>query len=181
MDEFMKLAEQLLVYRIRFAWHEIARMYNDMASEYDVTLSMGFILLTINEEYGTPVTKIAPRMGMKPNSLSRILRSMEDKGLVFRKKDEADKRLVYICLTDLGKDRKRIALDAVFRLNNALIKDLPPEKINAFFEVMDQVPKAVEEMREAIKNPSSNQELTGWGFDDTAPTDTLNSENGNPS
>ena len=40
---------------------------------------MAFVLLTINETYGTPVTKIAPRMSMEPNSLSRILNSLEKK------------------------------------------------------------------------------------------------------
>ena len=174
----MKLAEQILVYRIRFAWHEIARMYNEIASEYDVTLSMGFILLTINEQEGTPVTKIAPRMGMKPNSLSRVLKSMEDKDLIIRKKDEHDMRLVYICLTELGRDRRRIALEAVFRLNNALVKDLAPEKIEAFFEVMEQVPKVVEEMKLEVKETKNNQELTGWTFDTGESTTTLNDENG---
>ena len=51
-----------------------------MAAEHDTTVSMAFVLLAINEEEGTPVTRIAPRMGMEPNSLSRILKSMEEKG-----------------------------------------------------------------------------------------------------
>ncbi len=150
MDNFMKLAEEILVYRIRSAWHEMARMYNEMAAGYQGTMAMGFILLTINEQYGTPVTKIAPRMGMKPNSLSRVLNSMEEKGLIFRKKDEKDRRQVYICLTETGRDMRRVALDAVFKLNHAIIKDLSPDKVEIFFEVMDQVPKAVEQMRKEI-------------------------------
>lgn len=155
MDDFIKLADGVIIHKIRSAWHEIARVYNEMASEYGITLSMGFALLTLYEEEGTPVTKIAPRMGMEPNSLSRTLKNMEDKGMIFRKKDEIDKRKVYICLTEHGKQMRKIALKAVYRLNDAIIEDIPPEKLNAFFEVIHQVSGSVEKFREDMKNQLS--------------------------
>ncbi|MEM6723139.1 MAG: MarR family transcriptional regulator [Bacteroidota bacterium] len=150
MENFMALAEQIVVFRIRSAWHEMARLYNDMAAQYGGTLSNAFILLTINEKEGTPVTKIAPKMGMKPNSLSRILKSMEDQQLIYRKKDQKDKRQVFICLTDLGRDMRRVALEAVFELNDKLVKGLSKEQIAAFYDVMDQVPLAVDLMKQEL-------------------------------
>ncbi|MEO1438049.1 MAG: MarR family transcriptional regulator [Bacteroidota bacterium] len=150
MENFMALAEQIVVFRIRSAWHEMARLYNDMAAQYGGTLSNAFILLTINEKEGTPVTKIAPKMGMKPNSLSRVLKSMEDQQLIYRKRDQKDKRQVFICLTDLGRDMRRVALEAVFELNDKLVKGLNKEQISAFFDVMDQVPLAVENMKKEL-------------------------------
>ncbi len=99
MDEFLRLADQLVIYKLRSAWFQISKMYNEMAEEHDGTVSMAFVLLAINEEDGTPVTRIAPRMGMEPNSLSRILRSMEERGFIYRKKDESDKRMAFVCLT----------------------------------------------------------------------------------
>ena len=83
----MQLAEELTIQKIRFAWHEIARVYNEVATRYGLTLSMGFVLLTLYEEEGTPVTKIAPRMGMEPNSLSRTLKNMEEKTVVIGKQN----------------------------------------------------------------------------------------------
>ena len=50
---------------------------------------MAFVLLTINERFGTAVTKIAP-MGMEPNSLSRILKS-ESKEPFTREKTQMTK------------------------------------------------------------------------------------------
>lgn len=170
----MALADQILVFRIRSAWHEMARLYNDMAAQYGGTLSNAFILLTINEKDGTPVTKIAPKMGMKPNSLSRILKSMEDQELIFRKKDEKDKRQVFICLTEYGRGMRRVALDAVFELNEKLVKDLSKEQISAFFDVMDQVPVAVSKTQEILdakkrakaEAKAREQETTGQLSDD---------------
>jgi len=157
MDDFAKLAEEVVLHKIRSAWHEIARVYNEMASEYGITLSMGFVLLTLYEETGTPVTKIAPRMGMEPNSLSRTLKSMEDKGMVLRKKDKIDKRKVYICVTEHGAQMRKIALKAVYRLNEAIVKDVPPTKLQAFFEVINQVSGSVEKFREDMHSISQEK------------------------
>jgi DNA-binding MarR family transcriptional regulator len=145
-DEFLKTAETLVLYRLRYAWLELSRVFNSEAAKYDGTMSMGFILLTINDEYGTPVTRIAPRMGMEPNSLSRILKSMEEKGLVYRRKSETDKRKVYICLTDEGRQKRDIALKTVFDMESAITKDISPRKLKAFFEVMGHIPGAIEKI-----------------------------------
>ena len=78
MDKYEEIAKDIIVNKIRVSWLEISKMYNEMAVTIGGTMSMAFVLLTINERYGTAVTKIAPRMGMEPNSLSRILKSLED-------------------------------------------------------------------------------------------------------
>ncbi len=155
MDDFTKLAEEVVLHKIRSAWHEIARVYNEMASEYGITLSMGFVLLTLHEESGTPVTKIAPRMGMEPNSLSRTLKKMEDMGMVTRRKDHVDKRKVYICPTEYGQQMRKIALKAVYKLNDAIIEDVPQKKLDAFFEVINQVSGSVEKFQEQIRTELS--------------------------
>lgn len=150
MDKFLEIADQMVVYNLRTSWLQIARMYNELAAEHDATVSMAFVLLAINEEEGTPVTRIAPRMGMEPNSLSRILKSMEEKGYIFRKKDASDKRMAYVCLTDSGKEKREIAMRAVFRLEKVITKDVDTEKLKAFFEVAKRVPTAIEEFKEKM-------------------------------
>ena len=54
--------EETVDYNIKAAWHAIARMYNQQAGKHEITMSMGFVLLNINSEGGTPATKIAPLM-----------------------------------------------------------------------------------------------------------------------
>ena len=150
MDEFLRIADQMVVYNLRKGWFQISRLYNEMAAEHDSTVSSAFVLLAINEEEGTPVTRIAPRMGMEPNSLSRILKSMEEKGLIYRRKDENDKRMAYVCLTELGKDKREIALRAVFRLEKAIVKQIDEKKLEAFFEVAGHIPNAIVEFKEKM-------------------------------
>ena len=54
----MKYAEQIIVHKVRSAWFEMSRMFNQVASAYNITLSVGFTLIAIYEKDGTPVTKI---------------------------------------------------------------------------------------------------------------------------
>ena len=103
-------------FAIRHLWHKISRMYNQKASHYDLTMSIGFILLNIEKE-GTPSTQLGPKMGMEPTSLSRTLKTMEEKLLIYRKSDLHDKRKVLLFLTEEGIIKRKIARDVVFGFN----------------------------------------------------------------
>ena len=142
MDDYELYAEQIIVHKVRSAWFEMSRMFNQVATAHDITLSVGFTLIAIYEKEGTPVTKIAPRMGMEPNSLSRILKSMEKDGLVERVPDTHDKRKVLVKLTEKGQDKRKVSIKSVFRLNNAMLDDLDPIKVKHFYEVINAVPKS---------------------------------------
>jgi len=151
MDKYEQIAERVVVNKIRSSWLEISKMYNEMAADKGGTMSMAFVLLTINDQYGTPVTKIAPRMGMEPNSLSRLLKTMEKKGAIYKRKDKADKRKVYICLTDHGLELREIAFNRLFGFERSIAEKVDQEKINTFFEVVNVIQKVVEEFRLQLK------------------------------
>lgn len=123
---------------IRQNWHKIQRMYNQRASEYGVSISIGYILLMIEKE-GTPSTQLGPKMGMEPTSLSRTLKTMEDEGLIKRVNDKIDKRKVFIFLTELGIEKRRIARDVVIGFDDKLISSIPKDKLKVYFEVMQQI------------------------------------------
>ena len=156
MDEFLKIADQMVIYKLRTGWLQISKLYNEMAIEHDTSVSMAFVLLAINEEEGTPVTKIAPRMGMEPNSLSRILKSMEEKEFIYRKRDTTDKRMAYVCLTEKGKEKREVAIRAVFRLEKAIVGQLDEKKLAAFFEVAGHIPGAIEEFKDNMNTYSTS-------------------------
>lgn len=152
MQTFEEVADKVTIYKIREAWLNISKLYNEMANQYDASISMAFILLAIDHDEGTPVTKIAPRMGMEPNSLSRSLKNLEDRGMIRRKKDKVDKRKVYIILTPAGKKMRELALKAVFSLEKSITKDIPEKKLKTFFEVINHVPEAIKEFKELVNS-----------------------------
>lgn len=137
-------ADNLVDFNLRHAWHRISRMYNAKAKQYDLTMSIGFILLIIDKE-GTPSTQLGPRMGMEPTSLSRTLKTMEDRGLIYREVDKFDKRKVLIFLTEEGVELRREVKSVVIDFNDKLLKAIPKSKLAVFFEVMDIIDDTIED------------------------------------
>ena len=83
-------------------------MYNEEAAKYGATMATGFVLLSIDKEKGTPSTTLGPKMGMEATSLTRTLKSMEEKGLIYRKPNPEDGRGVLIFLTEFGKEKREL-------------------------------------------------------------------------
>ena len=131
--------EETIDHNIKAAWHAISRMYNQQATKHDITTSIGFVLLNIHSEEGTPATKIAPLMGLEARSLTRMLKTMEEKKLIYREQDRIDKRSVRIFLTELGKRKKEISRETVLLFNNRVREAVSENKLKVFFEVMNEI------------------------------------------
>lgn len=130
--------EETVDHNIKSAWHAISRMYNQQAGKHDITTSIGFVLLNIHAD-GTPATKIAPLMGLEARSLTRMLKTMEEKKLIYREPDPVDKRSVRIFLTELGKTKKEISRETVLYFNNKVRESVSESKLKIFFEVMNEI------------------------------------------
>ena len=131
--------EETIDFHIRWAWQKIARMYNVEAFKHGFTMSIGYVLLNIDQKEGTPSTKLGPKMGMEPRSLTRTLKSMEESGWIYRKSDPNDKRMVRVFLTEEGKKKREISRKTVVEFNERLRDRISEEQLSHFFEVMDLV------------------------------------------
>ena len=98
------MKDKTIDYILRATWQAVARMYNEEAAKYNATMATGFALLSIDRENGSPSTTLGPKMGMEATSLTRTLKSMEERGLITRKKNPTDGRGVIIQLTKEGKE-----------------------------------------------------------------------------
>jgi len=136
--------EETIDYHIRSAWHAIARMYNQQALKFDGTMSIGYALLNVSSEEGIAAMKIGPLMGLEPRSLTRLLKSMEEKGLITRQVDKDDKRSVRVLLTKQGKKMKEKSRETVLRFNEAVREEVAEEKLTVFFEVVQKINQIVE-------------------------------------
>lgn len=143
-------------YILRATWQAISRMYNEEATKYGATMATGFTLLSIDKEKGTPSTALGPKMGMEPTSLTRLLKSMEEKGLIIKKKNPNDGRGVLIYLTDQGKEKRALSKSTVIQFNESIKKHISDEKWQNFIEVAETINKLIQDKK--IFNPSENKE-----------------------
>ncbi len=143
-------------YALRATWQAVARMYNEEAKNFDSTMAVGFTLLSIDPKTGTPSTALGPKMGMEATSLSRILKSMEEKGLIERKPNPNDGRGVLIHLTDFGLEKRGDSKSAVLRFNEVVKDHVSKEQLDSFFEVMDAINQLIAEKKIYSRNTTTN-------------------------
>lgn len=123
---------------IKNTWQAIARMYNEEASQYGASMALGYALLNIDKE-GTPSTALAPRLGMEPTSLTRTLKTMEEKGLITKMKNPKDGRGVNIYLTPLGVEKRGLSKQTVINFNNKLLETFSQQEIDNFIEMSEKI------------------------------------------
>lgn len=140
-------------YALRATWQAVTKIYNEEAKKFDSTMAVGFTLLSIDPKLGTPSTALGPKMGMEATSLSRILKSMEEKGLIERRPNPNDGRGVLIYLTDFGLEKRNDSKDVVLNFNEAIRNNVSEEKLNAFFEVAETINQLISE-KKIFKNNS---------------------------
>ena len=140
--------EASIDYHIKSTWHAIARMYNQKAATVDkLTTSIGFVLINVSSTEGTPVTKIGPMMGLESRSLTRIVKTMEENGLIYKQADLADKRSVRIFLTEEGIRLKGLSVKTVKTFNHKIRQMLTAEELETFFRVFDKINQVIENER----------------------------------
>jgi len=137
------LKEKSIDHHLRATWQAVAKMYNEQAQKHDSTMAVAFVLLNIDYENGTPSTALGPQMGMEPTSLSRILKNMEEKGVIYRDKNPDDGRSVLIKLTDFGKEKREISKSTVITFNQKIRENISEEKLKSFFEVTDTINRLI--------------------------------------
>jgi DNA-binding MarR family transcriptional regulator len=134
-------------YHIKFLWHSISNLYNQIAQEFDLTQATGYALLNIDSNEGVAATKIAPLMGMKATSLSRMLKKMEGDNLIYKKKCENDGRSVKIHLTEKGLKKKKIARNVVLEFNEYMLERIDQSDLKQYFETMRSITKITEDYK----------------------------------
>ncbi|GGG41454.1 MarR family transcriptional regulator [Dokdonia pacifica] len=133
------MRDKTIDFCLRYTWQAVIKMYNEQASKYDATMAHAFALLSIDPEEGTPSTALGPRMGMEATSLSRTLKTMEDKNLIVRKPNPADGRSVLIYLTEDGQRKRQYAKDHVLQFNDTIRENVSEEEILGFYKVIETI------------------------------------------
>lgn len=130
---------------LRETWKNIEKMYNKEANLYDVTFSISFTLISIDPDIGSPSTSIGPVMGLEANSISRILNSMENKKLIYRKPNPTDGRSIIISLTKSGLKKRKIVIEKIRKFKSIIRNRIDKKELNSFHKVINQINEIIYE------------------------------------
>lgn len=133
------MKEKTIDYILRATWMAVAKMYNEEAGKKGSTMATGFALISIDPEEGTPSTALGPKMGMEATSLSRTLKTMEEKGLIERRPNPLDGRGVLIHLTDFGREMREYSKQVVITFDEAVKETVSKEDFATFMRVGNNI------------------------------------------
>jgi DNA-binding MarR family transcriptional regulator len=100
----------------------------------DLTFSQWRVLTIVGEQEATAhVSGVGQRVGVSAPSASRLLRRLEDRGLIELQRDAVDRRFMRVRLTPAGQaargqviERRRLLIrDALESFDHALPRDVP--------------------------------------------------------
>jgi DNA-binding MarR family transcriptional regulator len=121
--------QETIDYLLKVVWQNMSNTYNQIASGFDITQAIGYMLINIDQE-GTAVSQLAGLLGVKATSLSRMLNNMEESGLIYRETAAGDKRSVKVYLTDFGREKRQMAKGVVRSFNEYLNNNLTVQEKN---------------------------------------------------
>ncbi|TXT53594.1 MAG: putative Organic hydroperoxide resistance transcriptional regulator [Candidatus Thorarchaeota archaeon] len=104
-----------------------------------------YVLRHLYQNPGLPVTRLSELSLTGPASISRMVYSMEEEGLVQREQDENDRRKSILSLTDAGKalyEKANTALQADIR---ARFSSIDEEQFASSIETIEQLVGAIKQ------------------------------------
>lgn len=118
------LSEQLC-FSLYSASHAMTRAYRPRLEALGLTYPQYLVMLVLWEGDGLPVRVLGERLGLDSATLTPLLKRLEAQGIVTRRRDTADERVVRIDLTDEGRAMRDKARSIPLEIGAATGMDLP--------------------------------------------------------
>jgi DNA-binding MarR family transcriptional regulator len=108
-DDILKLDNQLC-FALYSCSKEIIKKYTPILNQFGITYTQYIALLALWEEDNIMVKDLGAKLYLGSNTLTPVLKKLEELGLVTRTRHKDDERNVYIKLTMKGIDMKKQAI-----------------------------------------------------------------------
>ncbi len=160
IDEFLRTKivelsgiENVRGIQVSTALHRIANLYDmitNQASEVEGVSAprMGILFRlyageVLHKEAGVTPTMLSHMQNVTKNTISSLVKGLEDQGLIRRENDPVDRRIYRLHLTDAGREYIiRIAPQQITFLNS-LISDMKPQEIDQLLELLGKLQNSI--------------------------------------
>ncbi|WP_263603640.1 MarR family winged helix-turn-helix transcriptional regulator [Chryseobacterium sp. PET-29] len=123
-QESLKLQNQLC-FPLYVIAKEITGLYRPFLDELDITYPQYLVMMVLWENDGLSVNHIGEKLYLDSGTLTPLLKRLETKGFILRKRKKEDERVVEVFTTETGKALKAKACEI-------------PEKIYKKIDVSEQ-------------------------------------------
>lgn len=157
MEEYIAdLQEQLITAQLRFM-----KMHRDLC--FTGLRKSEFVMLEIierengNREQGVLASDIAKRLRITAPAVSKMLRSMEEKGYVERRVDEKDRRNTRVSITPDGKEAEQQVRRQMQEFITGVIERLGEERTKELIHLMNRYTEIMQEENQNRKRKKQEE------------------------
>ncbi|GGB94731.1 MarR family winged helix-turn-helix transcriptional regulator [Dyadobacter sediminis] len=118
-DEFLKLENQLC-FPLYAASRLVTKCYQPVLDEMGLTYPQYLVLLVLWEKDSVNLRVLSGKLQLQSNTLTPLLKRMQEMDLVNRVRSEQDERSIIISLTEKGQKLKSGAPEMQNRLANSI-------------------------------------------------------------
>ncbi|KZN58263.1 hypothetical protein N473_05840 [Pseudoalteromonas luteoviolacea CPMOR-1] len=126
-----------LCFSLYAASRHITRLYQPMLKQHNLTYPQYIVLLILWQKNGMLVKDIGERAQLKSNTLTPLLKRLEQNGLVTRQRDSEDERQCYVYLTEQGTSLE--SLCACIPSQMLKQTEMPVAKLIELKQLLDQL------------------------------------------
>lgn len=99
---------------------EITGLYRPFLDELDITYPQYLVLMVLWESDGVTVSHIGEKVFLDSGTLTPLLKRLEGKGIIDRKRKKEDERVVEVFLTESGKQLQKKACEIPGKIQNKI-------------------------------------------------------------
>jgi len=143
--EQLKLSNQFC-FPVYAASRLITRAYQPLLETLGVTYPQYLVLMILWENNHVSVNEIAHQLILNTNTVTPLLKRMENQGLITRTRSESDERKIIISLSDKGLKLR----DQAVEIPQKLMQQLDSEQwdINEIIELRDKLNRLISAIRD---------------------------------
>lgn len=118
MDNTLDLQklENQLCFPLYAASRLVTKCYQPLLKDFDITYPQYLVLLVLWENNGVPLSFISDKLLLQSNTLTPLVKRMEEMELLTRTRSATDERSVIIELTTKGEELKQLAENVPMQL-----------------------------------------------------------------
>lgn len=118
------------------ALRNLDQVFAQVVSPLGLTVIEWYILRALYEHDGQHASELARAVGRAATSFTPNLDKLQDKGLIERRADPADRRAVRIYLTEAGNKLRRPVYDSAAAIDGRIATLFAPDEFSAFENVL---------------------------------------------
>lgn len=127
--------------------HHMYNTHNEILSKHDITVQQSRVLkyiLSNNEKSFINQKDIENFMNLKGSSVSSLIKTMIDKGLIIKTQSPLDGRHYNLTVTEKGKELDKIAFNIFKEFNINLINGISEDELNHFKDILYRIDRNID-------------------------------------